>query len=92
MKIVVNRCWGGFSLSQEACEALGLEWDGYGYFHRYNDKDRADPKLVEVVERLGDRANGAHASLRVVEIPDGIDWEIDDYDGVETVREKHRSW
>jgi hypothetical protein len=92
MKVVVNRCWGGFSLSQEACEALGLEWDGYGYSHRYNDKDRTDPKLVEVVEKLGDRANGSCAELRVIEIPNGIDWYIDDYDGMETVREKHRSW
>lgn len=92
MKIVVNRCWGGFSLSQEAYEALGLEWDGYGYSHRHNDNDRADPKLVEVVERLGDRANGSCAELRVIEIPDGIDWYIDDYDGMETIREKHRSW
>ena len=95
MKVVVNRCWGGFSLSQEACEALGLEWDGYGYSHRYfdvNDKDRTDPKLVEVVEKLGDRANGSCAELRVIEIPDGIDWYIDNYDGMETVREKHRSW
>lgn len=92
MKIVVNRCWGGFGLSQEAYEALGAEWDGYGYSHRYSDNDRADPKLVEVVERLGDRANGSCAELRVIEIPDGIDWYIDDYDGMETVREKHRSW
>jgi hypothetical protein len=92
MKVVVNRCWGRFSLSQEACEALGLKWNGYDYSHRYNDKHRTDPKLVEVVEKLGDRANGSCAELRVIEIPNGIDWYIDDHDGMETVREKHRSW
>jgi hypothetical protein len=91
MKIVVNKCFGGFSLSQEAYKELGLPWDKHGY--AYNSEEfRNDPKLVEVVERLGDAANGRHAELRVVEIPDGILWEIDDYDGVETVREKHRSW
>ncbi len=87
-KIVVNRCYGGFGLSEAAFEALGIPWDGYGY----PEIARDDPKLVEVVERLGEAANGAHASLRVVEIPDDVEWEIDEYDGVETIHEKHRSW
>ena len=91
MKIVVNRCWGGFGLSEEAYRELGLPWDRYGYAYN-SEHERNDPKLVEVVERLGDKANGRCAYLRVIEIPDGIDWEIDDYDGMETVREKHRSW
>lgn len=91
MKVVVNRCFGGFGLSEEAYKELGLPWDRYGY--AYNSEElRSDPKLVEVVERLGDRASGSCARLRVVEIPDGVSWEIDDYDGRETVRESHRSW
>lgn len=88
MKIVVNRCWGGFSLSKEAYKELGLPWDGHGFA----DVERDDPKLVETVERLGDAANGRHSELKVIEIPDGISWEIDNYDGQETIREKHRSW
>jgi hypothetical protein len=94
VKIVVNRCFGGFSLSQEAFEALGLIYDGYGYLNidPGSHMERNDPRLVEVVERLGDRANGRHAELVVVEIPDDVNWEIHDYDGMETVREKHRSW
>ena len=55
-------------------------------------KDRADPKLVQVVEELGEAASGKYAELKVIEIPDGIEWEILDYDGYETVHEKHRSW
>jgi hypothetical protein len=28
----------------------------------------------------------------VVEIPDGVEWEIAEYDGLEWVAEKHRTW
>jgi hypothetical protein len=53
---------------------------------------RADPLLVQVVEELGCEADDAHASLEVVEIPDGIEWYIHDYDGRETIHECHRHW
>lgn len=56
------------------------------------DIARTDPALVQAVEELGDKADGAHADLRVVEIPDGVSWEISEYDGIERVEESHRSW
>ena len=37
-------------------------------------------------------ADGDHAQLRIVDIPDDVNWYIDDYDGIETVREHHRTW
>jgi hypothetical protein len=55
-------------------------------------KDRADPLLVRVVEELGEEANGLFAKLKIVEIPDGVDYQIDDDDGFESIHEKHRSW
>ena len=92
MKIVINSDFGGFSLSEAAYEYLGLEWDGYGYKYSEYDK-RADHKLVECVERLGEAAaSGRYASLKVIEIPDGIEYEIQSYDGLESVHEKHRVW
>lgn len=54
--------------------------------------DRADPLLVQTVEELGEAANGAHAELKIVEIPDGTKWEIDEYDGMESIHEVHQSW
>lgn len=89
MKIVLNRIFGGFSLSEKAYEMLGLEWDTFGFAYGI---ERNDPRLVEVVEKLGEDANGKYAKLEVVTVPDGIDWEIDSYDGLETVEERHRSW
>jgi hypothetical protein len=54
--------------------------------------DRTDPKLIQVVEELGAKADGSCAKLKIINIPDGVDWEIDEYDGQESVSEKHRSW
>ena len=53
---------------------------------------RDDATLVQVVEELGDRSHGEFARLKVVEIPDGVDWVIEEYDGRETIAETHRTW
>ena len=101
MKIALNKCYGGFGLSRAVYAELGLEWDGYGYLSNEKlgiESDdhiayRQDPRLIAAIEKLGeDKASGAMAEIRVVDIPDDIEWEIDDYDGVETVHEQHRSW
>lgn len=88
-KVVINKCFGGFSLSEEAFNYLGLEWDGYGYAY---DDDRANPKLVECVEALGTKADGQLSSLRVVEVPDGVEYTIESDDGQEWIAEVHRTW
>jgi hypothetical protein len=50
------------------------------------------PKLVEAVELLGEAANYSCADLHVVEIPDDVNWEIQDYNGRESIHEVHRVW
>ena len=139
MKIVVNKCYGGFGLSEAAmrryAELKGLtlwvehnkeypslrmatywsvppeqrpgpvDWGTASQEERvtYNqtyarsclyDRDipRDDLHLVQTVEELGHAANGTHAQLQIVEIPDGVKWEIDEYDGMERVAEQHRTW
>lgn len=62
------------------------------YWEGWISQKRSWPLLVECVEALGEAANGAHAKLAVVEIPDGVQWEIDEYDGLEWVAETHRTW
>jgi len=54
--------------------------------------ERNDPVLAEVVEQLGDLADTRHTRLKVVEVPDDVKWYIHDYDGIESVYEKHRIW
>lgn len=53
---------------------------------------RNDPALISTVRRLGSKAGGEYATLKVVEVPAGVDWYVDEYDGKEWVAEKHRTW
>jgi len=56
------------------------------------DIERHDPALVQAVEELGELANGKHAELAIVEIPDDVEYTIEEYDGNEHVAEAHRTW
>lgn len=53
---------------------------------------RDDDKLVRVVEELRETANGHAAELKIVSIPDDVQWVITKTDGREQVREVHRTW
>jgi len=53
---------------------------------------RDDPVLIQVVEELGKTADGEYASLKVIEIPDDIEYSIKEYDGLEHIAEFHRTW
>ncbi len=102
MKIVINDDYGGFGLSKMAIEsyasrkglALGKWNQTYGFYEEFMDRDipRNDKDLVEIVESLGSLANGFCASLRIVEIPDDVEWHISEYDGIEHIAENHRTW
>jgi len=76
MELVINTCFGGFGLSKKAHAWLGTN----------DTPDREDPRLVECVRTLGEEANGEFAELEVVELPGGVtDWEVEEYDGAESV-------
>ena len=63
---------------------FGADWHG--------EENRADPDLIEVIERLGEKANGDCASLAIKEIPDGAQFEITEHDGFEEVVPPRMSW
>ena len=79
MKVVVNRCYGGFSLPKEFCNKYGLAW--------YDGIERTDPRLIAFVEENSELCQHFNfASLQVVEIPDeATDWQINEYDGAESI-------
>ena len=90
-KIVINACHGGFGLSETA-ELKYLELSGRPVAQMRWDIERNDPYLVQVVEHLGTAASGPYARLKIVQIPDGVEWTIHEYDGSEWVAEAHRTW
>ena len=119
-KVVINRCYGGFGLSDKAFEMLldrkGIEFekvpakhafrsddsdyyrkghvgenDHYLTYYKFGE-DRSDADLVDVVEQLGEDANGWAADLQIVEIPDDVEWYVEEYDGMEHIAEEHRTW
>lgn len=84
-KVVINRRFGGFGLSDRAMEELCRLGDT-------SDDDsfvnRRSPLLVQVVENLGsEAASGKYAKLKVVQIPTKLVpfFYISEYDGMERV-------
>lgn len=87
-KVAYNTCYGGFGLSKEASEYLNKHWNcnidpEYGYIDE-DEIPRHHKGLIEVIEMLGDKANGEHAKLKVTEIDTPM-YRIYDYDGIESV-------
>ena len=72
------------------------KWDGRDYdkvFHCVNIP-RNDKNLIQVIEEMGRKASDENSYIKIVEIPDDVQWQIDcmgDWDR-EKVVEKHREW
>jgi hypothetical protein len=63
------------------------------YWDCWTSENRTHPLIIRLVEEMGSQAaSGPCAQLSVVEIPDGTDYTIEEYDGREHIAEKHRTW
>lgn len=92
-RIVINTVHGGFSLSDSALALFRKLENIAPNKEIYNwDIARDNPNLVRAVEELGQAANGPFAALKIVEIPDTVNWYIEEYDGREWIAERHRTW
>lgn len=93
MKIVINVCHGGFSLSDKAYSQYIEDAKVPKDLHlSMYDIPRNDENLVNIILNLKEESWGRYSNLQVLEIPDDIDWQIYEYDGWEWICEKHRSW
>jgi len=92
MKVVINRCYGGFSISDE-CLALYNKLSGRDEKYDF-EITRDDKHLIEAIEKIGEKeASGLRFSeIHIVDIPDGTEYSINEYDGMESVHERHHSW
>lgn len=101
MKVVINKSHGSFGLSKKAMELYSVlkygenrvKDEGGHFYIKQSDGDlydieinRDNPLLVEVVEKIGEDSWGDYAMLEVKEIPDGSEWEIEEYIGFERLR------
>lgn len=131
MEVVINTCFGGFSLSPAGIRRLATLQGRKCYFFKHDWKakkyvripdpdgglfvcaydipnptekdydehhiddcrdERTNPFLIQVVRELKTKANGSCASLKIVKIPDGTEYTIEEYDGREHIAESHRTW
>lgn len=135
MKVVINKCYGGFGISRLALlelikmkskvvEKTKVEdyfknnlddlkrfkpfkegykqhefidgWlikDGVIFTVEEHDNNfRTNSDVIKVVKKLKEKANGDHAELEIINVPNNVEWEIEEYDGIEWIAEKHRTW
>jgi hypothetical protein len=94
-KVVYNSCYGGFGISTAAAKQLKELGAGDLLSEVFISADeqlyywvgtRHDHRLVQTVERLGDKASSGYAKLRIAEIAGNV-YRIDEYDGYESVIE-----
>lgn len=93
MKVVVNNCYGGFGISEEALKYIGIPYKKDGRWLVLENPEwlgsydcRTNSKLIEFIEKFGyKRASGDCAKLGIEEVPQGWLFRIDDYDGLETL-------
>ena len=93
MEVIVNKKFGGASLSEKAMEVLL----SLPEFNNLNDEERfelqylssnslrTNKTIIDLIKSMGDESNGVSAKLVIANIPDGVEWAIYDYDGMETI-------
>lgn len=79
-----------YQMTMDDRQAYNQKWSEQTF--SVYDLKRDDPVLVQVVEELGDLVNSRYSELKVVDVPDDVNWEIAEYDGNEWVAEVHRTW
>ncbi len=90
-KIAIHTSFGGFRLTKEAISYLKKLGVNLKNDYDYDKLPRDDKNLIITIEDLKEDASD-DGDIRIIEIPDDVDWFIEDYDGAEWVSEVHQTW
>jgi hypothetical protein len=92
LDIAVNRCFGGFSLSEKAveelCKRIGdPKIESYSFQCYSEIYPRHHPDLIKVIKELGDEADGQFAQIDIDYIEEIYKehYSISEYDGMERI-------
>ena len=108
MKIVINKCYGGFSLSKKAIEFMAnLGSDQakaellesvedsdcyYGYSEKFNHE--YDRTDPHLIKAVETLGCEANGCFSKLKVVEipDIEWEITDFNGIEVITEKNKMW
>ena len=83
-KVVLNNCYGGFGLSDKALELIAKRKNTTDRISHWS-LQRDDKDLIAVVEELGTAAEGRCSELIILEFDEGVEYDISEYDGSESI-------
>lgn len=98
--LIENKGWTVTEFTKEgsykdpSAKIIKSNWCGEDQWHLMDQRSsRTDPDVIEAVETLGvETSSGRCSELKIVTIPDDVNWDIEEYDGMETVAEVRRKW
>jgi hypothetical protein len=85
MKVLINKCYGGYGFSDEFIKHL-IKNDIIKNFMGQHYLNRHNQELIKEAVAFGlDKASGMCAELEVKDVPDGANYSIHEYDGMECI-------
>ena len=102
MKVVINNSFAEFEVNGKCVKSLEIKGYEIGDFIENetfginSDNEfmyRSHKDFIDTLEAIGlENASYYQNKLKIVEIPDDIEWTIQNEDGIEWIAEKHRTW
>lgn len=86
MKVIYNTCYGGFNFSNEFVEEFNNRNTERATHLETRHEERTDPSVIALFEEKGSEwSSGRHSKLDIMNIPDDVEFTVEEYDGIETI-------